>query len=93
MFKPIFDKLLVKRAEEMSMTEGGIIIPETFKEKPMQGEIVSVGNDVKAVKPGDIVLHAKWAGTDIMLDSGDYLILSEKDILGVIVPDKKRKRK
>jgi len=93
MFKPIFDRLLVKRAEEFSVTKGGIIIPDTSKEKPMQGEVVSIGGDVKAVKPGDIILHAKYAGTDIILDSGDYLILSEKDILGVIVPDKKRKRK
>ena len=92
-FRPLHDRLLVKRIEQESKTAGGIIIPDTAKEKPMQGEVIAVGNgtrdDAGHVKPldvrvGDIVLFAKWGGTEIKLDSDEYLVMKESDVLGVI---------
>lgn len=86
-FKPLFDRVLVQREPEMAVTSGGIIIPDTSKERPMQGEVVSIGFDVKNVMPGDRVLARKFAGYDIKLDGIDYLIIVESDILGVVDND------
>ena len=82
---PLFDKILIKRPEEFSETEGGIIIPETSREKAMNGEIVSIGQDVKQVKKGQTIMFAKYAGTDVTFDDANqYLIISEQDVLGVM---------
>jgi chaperonin GroES len=91
--RPLNDRLLVKRLEEEAKTAGGIIIPDTAKEKPAEGRVVSVGpgklNDkgervALQVKEGDRVLFSKYGGTDVKLDGDDYLIMREDDILGVI---------
>jgi chaperonin GroES len=91
--RPLNDRLLVKRLEEEAKTSGGIIIPDSAKEKPAEGEIVAVGpgktNDkgervALQVKEGDRVLFSKYGGTDVKLDGEDYLIMREDDILGVI---------
>ncbi|HEB49114.1 MAG TPA: co-chaperone GroES [Desulfobulbus sp.] len=91
--RPLNDRILVKRLEEEEKTKGGIIIPDTAKEKPAEGEIVAVGpgkmNDAGEriamdVKVGDRVLFSKYGGTDVKLDGEDYLIMREDDILGVI---------
>ncbi len=91
--RPLNDRLLVKRLEEEAKTAGGIIIPDTAKEKPAEGRVVSVGpgklNDkgervALQVKEGDRILFSKYGGTDVKLDGDDYLIMREDDILGVI---------
>ncbi|HFQ89455.1 MAG TPA: co-chaperone GroES [Desulfobulbus sp.] len=91
--RPLNDRILVKRLEEEEKTKGGIIIPDTAKEKPAEGEVVAVGpgkmNDAGEriamdVKVGDRVLFSKYGGTDVKLDGEDYLIMREDDILGVI---------
>jgi len=92
--RPLHDRVLVKRTNEEEKTKGGIIIPDTAKEKPAQGEIIAVGagrigDDGKVrpldVKKGDKVLFGKYAGTEIKLDGEDYLIMREEDIQAVIV--------
>jgi chaperonin GroES len=92
-FRPLHDRVLVRRIEANEKTAGGIIIPETAKEKPQEGEIVSVGTGIKAedgkvtpldVKAGDRVLFGKWSGTEVKVDGEDLLIMKESDILGVI---------
>ena len=83
-FKPLFDRVLIEREPEMAITPGGIIIPDTSKERPMQGTVVMTGFDVTNVNPGDKVLARKFAGYDIKLNDVDYLIIVEKDILGVL---------
>lgn len=91
--RPLNDRLLVKRLEEEETTAGGIIIPDSAKEKPAEGEVVAVGpgkaNDsgervALQVKAGDRVLFSKYGGTDVKLDGEDYLIMREDDILGVV---------
>ncbi|MDR1486611.1 MAG: co-chaperone GroES [Deltaproteobacteria bacterium] len=91
--RPLSDRILVKRLEEEEKTKGGIIIPDTAKEKPQQGKVVSVGTGkvledgkkiTPSVKPGETVLFGKYAGTEIKLDGQEYLILREDDIFGVI---------
>ena len=91
--RPLNDRLLVKRLEEEAKTAGGIIIPDSAKEKPAEGEVVAVGpgklNDkgervALQVKEGDRVLFSKYGGTDVKLDGDDFLIMREDDILGVI---------
>ena len=90
--KPLHDRIIVKRLEEESKTKGGLIIPDTAKEKPHQGKVVAVGagkrEDGKVlpldVKTGDTVLFTKYAGTEIKLDGEDHLILREDDVLGVV---------
>ncbi|MCI5145538.1 MAG: co-chaperone GroES [Candidatus Electrothrix sp. AR3] len=91
--RPLNDRILVKRLEEETQTAGGIIIPDSAKEKPAEGEIVAVGpgkmNDAGErvamdVQTGDRVLFSKYGGTDVKLDSQDFLIMREDDILGVI---------
>ena len=93
-FRPLSDRVLVKRVEEEAKTKGGIIIPDTAKEKPQEGEVIAVGpgnRDEKGkqieldVKKGDRVLFGKWGGTEVKIDGEDLLILKESDILGVLV--------
>ena len=92
-FRPLHDRVVVRRIEEDERTKGGIIIPDTAKEKPQQGEIVAVGPgapDEKGkvqpldVKPGDRVLFGKWSGTEVKIDGEELLIMKESDILGVL---------
>ena len=92
-FRPLGDRVLVKRVEEESKTKGGIIIPDTAKEKPQEGEVVAVGPGARAedgtvtaldVKAGDRILFGKWSGTEVRIDGEDLLIMKESDILGVI---------
>ena len=92
-FKPLHDRVVVKRLETDEKTTGGIIIPDTAKEKPSEGEIVAVGpgetgEDGKlkpmGVKAGDKVLFGKWLGTEVKLDGNDLLIMKESDIMGII---------
>ena len=92
-FRPLHDRVVVRRLEEDTKTAGGIIIPETAQEKPQQGEILAVGNGIKSengevtpldVKAGDKVLFGKWSGTEVKLDGEDLLIMKESDIMGVI---------
>ncbi len=92
-FRPLHDRVLVRRLESDEKTAGGIIIPDTVQEKPMEGEIVSIGTghindngDVRPldVKAGDRVLFTKWAGTEVRIDGEDLLVMKESDIMGVI---------
>ncbi|MGH6832404.1 MAG: co-chaperone GroES [Methyloceanibacter sp.] len=92
-FRPLHDRVVVRRIEEDERTKGGIIIPDTAKEKPQQGEVVAAGPgapDEKGniqsldVKPGDRVLFGKWSGTEVKLDGEELLIMKESDILGVL---------
>ena len=92
-FRPLHDRVLVKRVEEEEKTAGGIIIPDTAKEKPQEGEVVSVGpgaRDDKGVvnalelKAGDRILFGKWSGTEVKIDGEDLIIMKESDVLGVL---------
>ena len=92
-FRPLHDRVVVKRLDQEEKTAGGIIIPDTAKEKPMQGQVVAVGpgsrgDDGKVhaldVKAGDRVLFGKWSGTEVKIDGDDLLIMKESDIMGVI---------
>ena len=92
-FRPLHDRVVVRRVEEETKTAGGIIIPDTAKEKPMQGEILAVGpgarNDKGELAPmsvqvGDRVLFGKWSGTEVKLDGDELLIMKESDIMGVL---------
>jgi len=91
--RPLQDRIIVKRIEEEEKTKGGIIIPDSAKEKPMEGEVISVGSgkilengtkQVPEVKAGDRVLFGKYAGTEVKIDGVEHLIMREDDILGVI---------
>lgn len=99
-FKPLHDRVLLKRLESDAKTAGGIIIPDTAKEKPAQAEVVAVGTGVRdengklvplAVSVGDTVLFSKWSGTEINLDGSELLVVKESDILGIIEGKKKAK--
>ena len=92
-FRPLGDRVLVKRVEEESKTKGGIIIPDTAKEKPMQGEVLAVGPGVRNekgelvkldVQVGDRILFGKWSGTEVKIDGDELLIMKESDIMGVL---------
>ncbi len=92
-FRPLHDRVVVRRVEEDTKSAGGIIIPDTAQEKPMQGEIVAVGNGARGddneiipldVKAGDKVLFGKWSGTEVKIDGEELLIMKESDIMGVI---------
>jgi chaperonin GroES len=92
-FRPLHDRVLVRRIEAEEKTAGGIIIPDSAKEKPSEGEIVAVGTGSRAedgkvtpldVKVGDRILFGKWSGTEVKLDGEDLLIMKESDIMGVI---------
>jgi chaperonin GroES len=81
-FRPLGDRVLVKRVEEEAKTKGGIIIPDTAKEKPQEGEVLAVGpGDVKV---GDRILFGKWSGTEVKIDGDDLIIMKESDILGIV---------
>ena len=92
-FQPLHDRVLVERLEQESKTKSGIIIPDTAKEKPMQGKVIAVGSGIKDdkgntspldVKKGDKILFAKWGGTEVKLEGIEYLIMKESDILGIV---------
>ena len=92
-FRPLHDRVVVRRVESEEKTKGGIIIPDTAKEKPQEGEIVAVGTGARDdkgtlvaldVKVGDRILFGKWSGTEVKLDGEDLLIMKESDIMGVI---------
>ena len=91
--RPLYDRILVRRIEPKEQVRGGIIIPDTAKEKPMEGEVLAVGPGARSedgkihaldVKAGDRVLFGKWSGTEVKVDGEDLLIMKESDILGVI---------
>ncbi|MDB5426324.1 MAG: groES [Phenylobacterium sp.] len=99
-FRPLGDRVLVKRVEEEEKTRGGIIIPDTAKEKPQEGQVIAVGPGARDesgkiqpldVKSGDRILFGKWSGTEVKLDGQDLLIMKESDILGVLDADKAAK--
>ena len=92
-FRPLHDRVLVKRIESEEKTAGGIIIPDSVKEKPIEGEVVATGTGARSengnvipldVKAGDRVLFGKWSGTEIKVDGKEYLVMKESDIVGVI---------
>jgi chaperonin GroES len=92
-FRPLHDRVVVRRVESEEKTKGGIIIPDTAKEKPQEGEIIAVGSGARDesgklipldVKAGDRVLFGKWSGTEVKLDGEDLLIMKESDIMGII---------
>jgi chaperonin GroES len=92
-FRPLHDRVLVRRIDAEEKTKGGIIIPDTAKEKPQEGEIVAAGPGARNeqgqlvaldVKPGDRVLFAKWSGTEVKIDGKDLLIMKESDLLGIV---------
>ena len=101
-FRPLQDRVLIRRVEQEEKTAGGIIIPDTAKEKPMEGEIVAVGPGARSedgkvhpldVKPGDRVLFGKWSGTEVKIDGEDLLIMKESDIMGVLTDFPASKKK
>ena len=92
-FRPLHDRVLVRRIEAEEKTAGGIIIPDTAKEKPQEGEVVAIGAGTRddsgklvelSVKPGDRILFGKWSGTEVKIDGEELLIMKESDILGVV---------
>ena len=92
-FRPLHDRIVVKRIEAEEKTAGGIIIPDTVKEKPMRGEVIAVGPGARDetgkinppdVKAGEIVLFGKWSGTEVKIDGEELLIMKESDVLGVL---------
>ena len=100
-FRPLHDRVVVRRVEEETKTAGGIIIPETAQEKPSQGEIVAAGPGARNedgklvaldVKVGDVVIFGKWSGTEVKIDGQDLLIMKESDIMGVVEGAKKSKK-
>ena len=100
-FRPLHDRVVVKRIEAEEKTAGGVIIPDTAKEKPQQGEIIAVGPGGRDetgklipidVKAGDRVLFGKYSGTEVKIDGDEYLIMKESDIMGVLVEGKAHKK-
>jgi chaperonin GroES len=92
-FRPLHDRVLVRRIEQQEKTAGGIIIPDTAKEKPQEGEVIAAGAGIKNedgkltpldVKAGDRILFGKWSGTEVRVDGEDLLIMKESDILGIV---------
>ena len=99
-FKPLHDRVLVRRVESDQKTAGGIIIPDTAQEKPMEGEVLAVGSGSRDeigklipldVKKGDKILFGKWSGTEVKMNGDEYLIMKESDIMGIIKSTKKKK--
>ena len=99
-FRPLHDRVVVRRIEGEEKTKGGIIIPDTAKEKPQEGEIIAAGSGARDesgklipldVKAGDRVLFGKWSGTEVKIDGEDLIILKESDILGLLEPAAKAK--
>lgn len=100
-FRPLHDRVAIRRIEENEKTAGGIIIPDTAKEKPSQGEVLAVGPGARNekgeliapdVKVGDVVLFGKWSGTEVKIDGQDLLIMKESDIMGVLESTKSAKK-
>ena len=98
-FRPLHDRVVVRRIEQQEKTAGGIIIPDTAKEKPMEGEIIAVGPGGRDengklipidLKPGDRILFGKWSGTEVKIDGEELLIMKESDIMGVIEGSRRR---
>lgn len=92
-FRPLHDRVLLRRIEQNEKTAGGIIIPDTAKEKPIEGEVIAVGTGLRDekgnvtpldVKAGDKVLFSKWAGTEVMIDGKEYMVMKESDIVGIV---------
>jgi len=92
-FRPLYDRVLVRRIDSEEKTKGGIIIPDTAKEKPMEGEVIAVGAGTRTedgkvipldVKAGDRVIFGKWSGTEIKLDGEDLLVMKESDVMGIL---------
>src|SRR5262245_50399260 len=92
-FRPLHDRVLVKRVKEEEKTKGGIIIPDTAKEKPQEGKVVAVGSGTRSedgkitpldVKVGDRILFGKWSGTEVTIDGDELIIMKESDILGIV---------
>ena len=92
-FEPLHDRVVIRRVDEEATTAGGIIIPDTVKEKPMQGEVIAVGPGIRNeqghlipldVKTGDRILFGKWSGTEVKIDEEELLIMKESDILGIL---------
>jgi chaperonin GroES len=101
-FRPLHDRVVVRRVEQEEKTSGGIIIPDTVKEKPMEGEIIAVGPGARSedgqihpldVKAGDRVLFGKWSGTEVKLDGEELIIMKESDIMGIIEGSSSSKKK
>jgi chaperonin GroES len=101
-FRPLQDRVLIRRIEQETKTTGGLIIPDTAQEKPIEGEVVAVGPGARSedgevhpldVKPGDRVLFGKWSGTEIKLDGEDLMIMKESDLMGIIEASAGAKRK
>ena len=99
-FRPLHDRVLVRRLEQEEKTAGGIIIPDTAKEKPMEGEVVSVGAGSRGedgklqpldVKAGDRILFGKWSGSEVKIDGQELIIMKESDVLGIIEGGAKKK--
>ncbi len=97
-FRPLHDRILVKRVDEKEQVRGAIIIPDSAKEKPQQGEVVAAGKGKRLengtlvpldVKPGDLILFAKYSGSEVKLDGQEYLILREEEVLGIAEQTKK----
>ena len=100
-FKPLHDRVLVKRVASDEKTAGGIIIPDTAQEKPMEGKVLEVGSGSRNengklepldVKKGDKILFGKWSGTEVKMNGEEYLIMKESDIMGIISVNKKKKK-
>lgn len=100
-FRPLHDRVLVRRLKAEEKTAGGIIIPDTAKEKPMEGEVIAVGAGLRDengklqpldVKEGDQILFGKWSGNEVSFDGIEYLIMKESDIMGIITKGKKAKK-
>ncbi len=100
-FTPLHDRVLVRRLEGEEKTSGGLIIPDSAKEKPQEGEVIAVGEGARkdsgelipmAVKAGDRILFGKWSGTEVKIDGEELIIMKESDILGIITVGKKAKK-
>jgi chaperonin GroES len=100
-FRPLHDRIVIKRVETDAKSAGGIIIPDTVREKPQRGEVVAVGSGGRDesgkfipidVKIGDHVLFGKWSGTEVRIDDDDYLIMKESDVMGVLVVSEASKK-
>tara|TARA_Y100000590_G_scaffold357743_1_gene412747 strand:+ start:2300 stop:2617 length:318 start_codon:yes stop_codon:yes gene_type:complete len=101
-FRPLHDRVLVRRVQSDEKTPGGIIIPDTAQEKPMEGEVLEVGSGARDetgklvpldVKKGDKILFGKWSGTEVKMNGEEYLIMKESDIMGIITATKSKSKK
>ena len=99
-FRPLHDRVLIEVLDSEEKTSGGIIIPDTAQEKPMEGEVLEIGSGARDemgklvpldVKKGDKILFGKWSGTEVKMNGADYLIMKESDIMGIITSSKKKK--